>query len=94
MVERLRGRAGVERRARILRAEPLCRHCKAKGIIRQAEQVDHIRELALGGTDDDSNLQPLCIPCHDRKTQAAFRRKPRIEIAADGWPVLSPVQGR
>ena len=78
----------MARRERILRAEPLCRYCKAKGIIRQATEVDHVQELAFGGSDTEDNLQPLCTPCHDRKTQEAFRRKPKVRIAPDGWPIL------
>lgn len=31
-------------------------------------QIDHIIALCLGGTDDWSNLQPLCIKCHKKKT--------------------------
>jgi len=92
MVERLRGRAGQARRLRILRREPLCRHCKAKGIYTAATEVDHIVELALGGPDTEANLQPLCNPCHARKTQAAFRRKPRVEIGGDGWPTEIPTK--
>jgi hypothetical protein len=45
MVERLRGRAAVEQRARRLAAEPLCRKCKAKGIVRASTVPDHIIAL-------------------------------------------------
>jgi 5-methylcytosine-specific restriction enzyme A len=34
----------------------------------KADQVDHIREVADGGTDDPSNLQSVCEPCHRTKT--------------------------
>ncbi|RWT91976.1 HNH endonuclease, partial [Raoultella ornithinolytica] len=30
--------------------------------------VDHIKAKAHGGTDDDSNLESLCWPCHRTKT--------------------------
>jgi 5-methylcytosine-specific restriction protein A len=33
-----------------------------------ATQVDHIKAKAVGGTDEDNNLQPLCGPCHKAKT--------------------------
>ncbi|WP_354398290.1 HNH endonuclease signature motif containing protein [Variovorax sp. OAS795] len=39
-----------------------------------AEQVDHILSLAEGGKDDESNLQSLCIPCHEAKTKAESAR--------------------
>ena len=86
MVERLRGRAGVAQRLRRLRAEPLCRLCKEKGIIRASVVPDHIQPLALGGTDEDSNIRCLCQPCHDRVTQEQFGRRYRPPIGVDGWP--------
>lgn len=30
--------------------------------------IDHIVPVALGGTNELSNLWPLCVPCHRRKT--------------------------
>ncbi|MGV1682926.1 HNH endonuclease [Sphingopyxis sp. NJF-3] len=68
MGERIRGRKGVELRKRRLRAEPLCRMCKAEGIIRQADVVDHIKPLGQGGEDIDENCQSLCHAHHDAKT--------------------------
>ena len=53
-------------RAGILSVEPLCRECGKKRVIRPATQVDHI-----DGDDSNNefeNLQPLCGPCHSRKT--------------------------
>ena len=87
MAERLRGRAGVAQRQRRLRAEPLCRRCKAKGRITASVVPDHIVPLAKGGTDEDSNIQCLCKPCHDDKTAEDFRHRKRVEIGADGWPL-------
>lgn len=65
---RTRGRKGVEQRTRRLRAEPLCRHCYAKGITTLAREVDHITPLSAGGTDTDDNVQSLCLNCHAAKT--------------------------
>lgn len=42
--------------------------CRACGLITKSLEVDHIINIAEGGTDDDSNLQALCIPCHKAKT--------------------------
>jgi 5-methylcytosine-specific restriction protein A len=86
MVERVRGRRGVELRKRRLAKEPLCRICKSKGVITEATVPDHIRPLALGGTDTDDNIRCLCKPCHDDVTVEQFGHRKRIEIGADGWP--------
>lgn len=67
---RLRGRAGVEQRKRRLAAEPICRHCAAKGIVTLATVPDHITPMAMGGSDTDDNIQCLCEPCHAIKTAA------------------------
>jgi 5-methylcytosine-specific restriction protein A len=87
MVERLRGQAGVEQRKRRLAAEPLCRMCKAKGIVRAATVPDHIVALVNGGTDDDSNIQCLCRWHHEAKTREDLGQRQRVEVGADGWPV-------
>lgn len=56
-------------RKRILqRDKHLCVACKAKGRITEATDVDHVVCKAQGGTDDESNLQSLCSPCHIEKT--------------------------
>ena len=34
----------------------------------RATEVDHIIELALGGTNTIDNVQPLCKECHKAKT--------------------------
>lgn len=67
---RKRGRAGMRERAAVLREEPLCRLCLAKGISRASDVVDHIRPLAWGGSDTRTNKQGLCRPCHDEKSAA------------------------
>ena len=67
MVERIRGRKLQERNARIFKREPLCRIHKAKGEIVVATEVDHIVALCNGGTEDASNLQPICKSCNELK---------------------------
>lgn len=54
-----------KQRARILRRHPTCRHCGAP-----STEADHIVPVAQGGTNDDTNGQGLCHPCHTAKTQA------------------------
>lgn len=84
--KRLRGSAAVKRRKCRLEAEPLCRMCKADGIITVATVPDHILPLAKGGTDYDSNIRCLCADHHDQVTREEFGHRKRIAIGADGWP--------
>jgi 5-methylcytosine-specific restriction protein A len=65
---RLRGRAWVELRARVLRADPLCVECRNAGRLTPATEVDHVIPLMAGGGDDLSNLRGLCHACHTAKT--------------------------
>lgn len=64
-VSRLAGQAGMERRARVLARFPLCAQCHT----RRSTIADHIVNLAAGGDDSEANMQGLCKPCHDAKTQ-------------------------
>ncbi|HEY8604713.1 HNH endonuclease signature motif containing protein [Tsuneonella suprasediminis] len=64
------GWAWEKLRARILKAEPLCRACRKEGRATVATTVDHITPKHKGGTDDEENLQSLCDPCHKAKTAA------------------------
>lgn len=87
--ERLRGRKAVAQRQRRLRAEPLCRKCKELGRIIAASVPDHVIPLHKGGTDDDSNIQCLCTPCHDLKTahDMGYKYKTKQTVDPDGWPL-------
>lgn len=67
-VERIRGRANQRRRERILSAQPLCVLCQAEGRVALATEVDHVVPLWKGGADEDSNLMPICGPCHKAKS--------------------------
>jgi 5-methylcytosine-specific restriction protein A len=63
-------------RLAILQREPLCRHCRAKGLVVPATEVDHIRPKQDGGAESWENLQPLCKACHARKTLGETRGRP------------------
>lgn len=70
-------------RAEVLREHPLCADCLARGIVRAATVVHHIRaisecpELRL----ESRNLLALCRDCHElrhgRKALREASRKPR-----------------
>lgn len=64
-----RGRAWMAKRERVaLRHNYLCAAC---GLIwrKDRDQIDHIIPREQGGSNDESNLQPLCDPCHKGKTK-------------------------
>ena len=86
MAERLRGRRAVVQRKRRLQAEPLCRDCTTKGIVREASVPDHIVPLALGGDDSDANTRNLCADCHQARTAEQFGLRRTVGTGPDGWP--------
>jgi 5-methylcytosine-specific restriction protein A len=72
--KRRTGRALQRDRAALFSREPLCRECSAAGRVALATIRDHVKPLAEGGADDDSNVQPLCQACSDAKTAAESAR--------------------
>lgn len=70
------GTAWDKRRLGILaRDGGLCQVCLKAGIVTpNCRTVDHIVAKAEGGTDDPSNLQTICTPCHATKTRAEAAR--------------------
>lgn len=67
-----RGYGSRWQRTRIgfLAAHPLCASCMAAGRVTEATVVDHIvpHRGDMNLFWQRSNWQPLCKPCHDRKT--------------------------
>lgn len=72
--KRITGRRLQQLRAGLFDREPLCRMCKALGLVVLATQRDHIVPLEEGGQDVESNVQPLCQACHDAKSNAERAR--------------------
>ena len=52
-----------------------------------ATDLDHIIALENGGTNDESNYQGLCSPCHKTKTLKDLNYKPKQTIGLDGYPI-------
>lgn len=44
--------------------------CQVCGRIGGELELDHIVNVARGGTDNDNNLQTICTTCHKPKTHA------------------------
>lgn len=86
-VKRDRSTAFQRRRALLLRANPLCAHCARSGRVTAATELDHIKPLHQGGTDDDANLQGLCTECHRIKTAAERGATPRTRFDSSGMPM-------
>jgi len=65
-------------RSAFLREHPLCAHCAARGRVVAAVVADHAVPLKDGGARLDwSNLSPLCVSCHNRKTAGETARRSR-----------------
>ena len=54
-----------KRESILLRDKYTCQSC---GLVTLDLEVDHVVNIAQGGTDDEANLQSLCVPCHKTKT--------------------------
>ncbi len=58
----------AEQKASVIKAQnDKCNACSRKV---ERYELDHIKNLASGGTNDISNFQALCEPCHKAKTKA------------------------
>lgn len=76
----------IKRRKRILaRDRHLCVPCLALGVPTPAREVDHITPKAKGGTDDDWNLQSICVACHKEKSAQEARNMGQRMQRRDGW---------
>lgn len=63
--------------ARWVRQGRRCAYCPA-----QAQSVDHVIPIALGGTNYEGNLTPACLPCNSRKNDSLlieWKHKRRVQ---------------
>ena len=67
-------RVNIKRRRQIIydKQKDNCNTCKKK-LEGNSFCLDHLKPLALRGTNEDSNLQVLYIPCHLDKTKKEIR---------------------
>lgn len=58
-----------------------CVECKRRGVLVGATEIDHIIPLVknMDLKYDLNNLQPLCKPCHSRKTAYDFNRNRKFK---------------
>ena len=66
-----------------LRSHPLCDSCKQAGFLVPAVIVHHIRPIADGGGNEESNLQALCDR-HHRAIHQPFRGREYYEHGRPG----------
>lgn len=78
-----------EIRAQVLASEPLCRMCKARGLVVPATDVDHIIDSREDFSDDNrrENLQSLCHECHSLKTARDMGKSVTLGCDTSGLPV-------
>jgi 5-methylcytosine-specific restriction protein A len=88
MTTRDRGRPWRRKRAAILaQSAGRCVSCLRAGIVTPAEEVDHVKPLSQGGTDDQDNLQALCKGCHSAKSAREASGGRKLDFTPDGRPV-------
>ncbi len=90
---RLRGRKLQAARLRIWSNDPHCARCRKLVAYPHGFELDHITALHKeGSTNDDDNMQVLCVElrdgiktgCHVIKTNEDFGRKERAKFDAQG----------
>lgn len=69
------------------RQEFKCNVCK--NLFTDAWQIDHTVALCDGGSDEESNMQALCCPCHKDKTAAEARARTTKIMRAAQMRVIS-----
>jgi 5-methylcytosine-specific restriction endonuclease McrA len=77
MVERLRGRRLLAQKDRVRLLRPLCPMCSAEGRVVAGVELDHRVALVNGGSNEDENMDLLCVPHHRLKTAEDMNFAPR-----------------
>jgi 5-methylcytosine-specific restriction protein A len=74
MIDRLRGRALQAERFKLFARAPWCVRCEAEGRQTRATIRAHRKPIEEGGTEDESNIDPLCLDCYDAKKAEELQR--------------------
>lgn len=70
-----RGRAWMAKRQRVALAHGYqCAGC-GRAWLSHKDQIDHRIPREQGGSNEESNLQPLCNECHQAKTAAEAKAR-------------------
>lgn len=69
------GRAWMAKRQQVALAYGYRCACCGEAWVSSRDQIDHIKPLEQGGSNDKSNLQPLCNDCHNEKTKQEARAR-------------------
>lgn len=80
-------------RAWLLRSHPLCAQCEREGRVIPGVLVDHIVPIEDGGSRTEvSNLQVLCLACHNKKHggRGAKKSGERRSFSGRGSPIDPP----
>ena len=79
---RMYNRRWQRTRRQFMKDNPLCISCNARGIVRPAEEVDHVtpHKGDQGLFWDTANWQALCKRCHSRKTQREADTGKRVVV--------------
>ena len=64
-----------------IKSNPLCKWCEEEGITKEADVVDHIKEIRDGGDKlDSNNLMSLCNRHHIQKTNWNRSKRKRNKL--------------
>lgn len=86
--DRMRGRAGLARRDRVLKRYPICAIHEANSQVEISTIADHRHAIADGGEDTEEQMWGLCTECHDRKSAEEASRRARGEDVSKPLPWL------
>jgi len=56
----------------------MCHECQ-QDIAGKKWNADHVKALILGGENRETNLAPICIPCHVLKTAKEVKEKSKTQ---------------